>query len=213
MKNGYLYQFDFLGSQSAAKRLRLGATAALGDGGVGTATNGSAETLDSAWSETQRLMERLNREMTEQFLEHQRRTQASMQQWELERQRREEAAVERWRREAREHERSMFGLFSRLVGECSAAIAAVARMGAEQRHLMQQQEQQQRWRRGPRQRRSAEVAPNEEDRGRRSEEEEEQKSPPFRASSAENGLRISPEEEEEEEEGEGEEEEEEEVAP
>ena len=76
-------------------------------------------------------MERLNRDMTERFLEHQRRSQASLQHWELERQRQHDQALERWRQEAREHERAMFGLFARMVSECNAAVAAVAKEAAK----------------------------------------------------------------------------------
>ncbi len=79
----------------------------------------------------QRLMDRLNSDMTERFLDHQRRTQAALHHWELERRRQEEAMAERWRREAREHEARMFGMFTRMVSECNATMAAVVRLAVE----------------------------------------------------------------------------------
>ncbi len=76
------------------------------------------------FSNTPSAVERFNAEMMERFWEHQRRVQESFRRWELERQRLYEASAERWRQEAREHEKQMFGLFARLVSECTAALSA-----------------------------------------------------------------------------------------
>ena len=63
--------------------------------------------------------------MMDQFMEHQRRTQASFTRWEQERWRQERESMERWRQEAREHERQLFGMFCTAMAKCNAAITAV----------------------------------------------------------------------------------------
>jgi len=72
-----------------------------------------------------KFLEAFNREMMDQFMEHQRRTQASFTRWEQERWRQERESMERWRQEARDHERQLFGMFCTAMSKCNAAITAV----------------------------------------------------------------------------------------
>lgn len=73
----------------------------------------------------QKVIERFNQDMMEQFLEHQRRAQESLHRWEMEKQRQHNLAMERWRHEAREHEKAMCGLFVQVISECNAALTAM----------------------------------------------------------------------------------------
>merc|ERR1719461_116927 len=77
-----------------------------------------------------KFLEQFNREMLNQFLEHQRRTQASFTRWEQERWRQERESMERWRQEARDHERQLFGMFCTAMSKCNAAITAVLKAKA-----------------------------------------------------------------------------------
>ena len=72
-----------------------------------------------------KFLEQFNRDMMDQFMEHQRRTQASFTRWEQERWRQERESMERWRQEARDHERQLFGMFCTAMAKCNAAITAV----------------------------------------------------------------------------------------
>merc|ERR1719187_334328 len=77
-----------------------------------------------------KFLEAFNREMMDQFMEHQRRTQASFTRWEQERWRQERESMERWRQEARDHERQLFGMFCTAMSKCNAAVTAVLKAKA-----------------------------------------------------------------------------------
>lgn len=85
---------------------------------------------DPEFDESQRFIEQFNQDMMEQFLAHQRKVQASFHKWELERQRQHELSMEKWRQEAREHEKEMFGMFVKVMGECNQALTNVLRVRA-----------------------------------------------------------------------------------
>ena len=72
-----------------------------------------------------KLIEQFNREMMDQFMEHQRKTRESFEQWEQERWRQEKECMERWKQEGREHERQLFGMFCTAMVKCNAALTAV----------------------------------------------------------------------------------------
>merc|ERR1719461_2694095 len=79
-----------------------------------------------------KFLEQFNREMLDQFMEHQRRTQASFTRWEQERWRQERESMERWRQEARDHERQLFGMFCSAMTKCNAALTSVLKAKAAQ---------------------------------------------------------------------------------
>jgi len=95
--------------------------------GVGLPTNGLLNSVGGVGMSEQgyKFLEQFNREMLDQFMEHQRRTQASFTRWEQERWRQERESMERWRQEARDHERALFGMFCTAMSKCNAAITAV----------------------------------------------------------------------------------------
>jgi len=88
----------------------------------------SQPVLDSDMVDTDyKFIERFNRDMMDQFMEHQRRTQASFTRWEQERWKQERETMERWRQEARDHERQLFGMFCAAMTKCNAALTSVMR--------------------------------------------------------------------------------------
>jgi len=94
---------------------------------LGASLNGSSGGVSQ---EGYKFLEHFNREMLDQFMEHQRRTQASFTRWEQERWRQERESMERWRQEARDHERQLFGMFCTAMSKCNAAITAVLKAKA-----------------------------------------------------------------------------------
>ena len=106
------------------------ATAVKKDGDpltLGASLNGNSGAVSQ---EGYKFLESFNREMLDQFMEHQRRTQASFTRWEQERWRQERESMERWRQEARDHERQLFGMFCTAMSKCNAAITAVLKAKA-----------------------------------------------------------------------------------
>lgn len=76
-------------------------------------------------SDGYKYIEKFNRDMMDQFLEFQRRSQASFIRWEQERVRQEHLALERWRQEARDHEKQLFGMFCHAMAQCNAALTTM----------------------------------------------------------------------------------------
>lgn len=75
------------------------------------------EVLSSEGGLAKDYMEKFNRSMMEQYLEHQRRVQQSFRRWELEKQRQHEQSMERWRTQAEEHTKQMFGMFVQVMND------------------------------------------------------------------------------------------------
>ncbi|XP_040564570.1 uncharacterized protein [Lepeophtheirus salmonis] len=72
-----------------------------------------------------RFIENFNKDMMEQFMEQQRKSQSSFLRWEQERFRLEQQAMERWRQEARDHEKQLFGMFCHVMTQCNSAFNTI----------------------------------------------------------------------------------------
>merc|ERR1719400_1254960 len=91
-----------------------------------TGRNSNSSSHESSLMEDDyKFIERFNRDMMDQFMEHQRRTQASFTRWEQERWRQERETMERWRQEARDHERELFSMFYSAMTRCNTALTSV----------------------------------------------------------------------------------------
>eukprot|EP00096_Caligus_rogercresseyi_P006482 TRINITY_DN2294_c0_g1_i1.p1 TRINITY_DN2294_c0_g1~~TRINITY_DN2294_c0_g1_i1.p1 ORF type:complete len:322 (-),score=131.11 TRINITY_DN2294_c0_g1_i1:158-1123(-) len=72
-----------------------------------------------------RFIENFNKDMMEQFMDQQRKSQSSFLRWEQERFRLEQQAMERWRQEARDHEKQLFGMFCHVMTQCNSAFNTI----------------------------------------------------------------------------------------
>ena len=77
---------------------------------------------DSEETSTAHIIQKMQREMTEKFLQYQRESEVRFLAWEQERWRLEQSLTERWRNERRAHEKEMFGMFCGLLTDCTAAL-------------------------------------------------------------------------------------------
>lgn len=102
---------------------------------IGGATSSSkkrrivnAKGMESVRKEIQdgyKFIERFNRDMMEQFMEQQQKSQSNFLRWEQERFRMEQQSMERWRQEARDHEKQLFGMFCHVMTQCNSALNTI----------------------------------------------------------------------------------------